>query len=172
MESVEPTEEPREHTKWWWLGIAVLLAVMTVLLWWLARPNPNISKVRARHILIPFTQGDPVSRARARDEIERLRRRLENGEDFADLARDYSGDPGSSSRGGDLGYAYKGDYEDAFEDYVWTAPLHQVSEPITTSRGFHLIEVLDRHISAADRHELELKERAIRGAREEVVGDE
>jgi parvulin-like peptidyl-prolyl isomerase len=131
-----------------------------------ARPNPNVSRVRARHILIPFQQGDPVSRARARDDVERILRQLEQDpERFDELAREYSDDAISASRGGDLGWVQKGEFEDEFESYVWTAPLNEISDPVRTRHGFHIIEVLDRYISEADRYELELKERAMQPTR-------
>ena len=82
------------------------------------------------------------------------------GENFKKLAKDYSNDEFSSPRGGDLGYHRRGVFEPAFETYAWTAPLGQLSDVIQTSYGFHLITVVDRHVSAAEAYETDLGKKA------------
>jgi parvulin-like peptidyl-prolyl isomerase len=162
----------RDYTKYIWLGVAVLILAMLAGLWAWARPEPVMSVARARHILIQANMQDPESRAAAYERALDLRRRLREGEDFARLAREYSGDPGTRHTGGDLGYAPRGVYQDAFDEYVWTAPLRQVSdEPIRTGFGYHLIEVMDRHITEIDRYEIEVGREALERLLEEAEPD-
>lgn len=156
----EPREEPKDRTKWVWLGVLVILVAMVAVLWTLGRQEfRGKSVVRAKHILIQFSAQDPADRAAALKQVTEIRERILNGESFAKLAREYSDDTYSSARGGDLGYQVKGAFEKTFEEYAWKAPLGELSEPITTSHGFHLIVVVDRTLSEADRYEQELMKR-------------
>jgi len=156
----ETQEEPKDRTKFIWLGVVVLVAVMIGILWWRGRPNPSASMVHAKHILIEYDHNDPSDRARALDLITQIRERIMNGESFGALAREYSADPGSAARGGDLGYQQKGTFVPEFEAYVWSAPINQLSDVISTTLGFHLIVVIDRHLTEADLYEMELDKRA------------
>jgi parvulin-like peptidyl-prolyl isomerase len=67
-----------------------------------------------------------------------------DGQDFAELAREYSEDPGSARFGGDLGYAARGTMVPEFEAAAMTMKPGQISDPIETDFGFHLIQLLDR----------------------------
>jgi len=67
--------------------------------------------------------------------------RLDDGEDFADLANEYSNDFGSAIAGGDLGSAQRGVYVAAFEEAVWSSEGGLVQEPVQTEFGFHIIDV-------------------------------
>lgn len=160
FDSDAAAEEPKDRTKWIWLGVVGLVIAMVALLWVLGRPDPKISMARARHILVQFDKSDPADRNRALNLCTDLRERLLRGERFETLAREFSNDPGSSRRGGDLGYYPKGTFAAEFEKYVWTAPEGQLSDIVETSHGFHLIIVVDRHLTAADRYDMELDERA------------
>ncbi|HUW60734.1 MAG TPA: peptidylprolyl isomerase [Candidatus Bathyarchaeia archaeon] len=153
-------QEPKDRTKWLWLGIIAVFAIAVAALWLISRSGPDVSRVHAKHILIKFNKSDPVDRARALQLVNDLRERIMKGESFKKLARDYSNDEFSSPRGGDLGYQRRGMFEPAFEAYVWSAPLDQLSEVIQTSYGFHLITVVDRHTSAAEAYEMELEKKA------------
>lgn len=153
-------EDLRDRTKLVWIGIAVALVAMVVAMAIVFKQTPQGTKVRARHILIAYDRSDPTDRKRALDLIEDLRQQLIDGASFSKLARQYSDDPYSAARGGDLGYSAKGDYVDTFEAYVWSAPIGELSEVITSQHGFHLIEVLDRNISEADQFEMEINRRA------------
>lgn len=153
-------QEPKDRTKWMWLGIIALFAIALAVLWIISHSGPDISRVHAKHILIKFNQTDPVDRARALELINDLRDRIMKGENFKKLAKDYSNDEFSSPRGGDLGYHRRGVFEPAFETYAWTAPLGQLSDVIQTSYGFHLITVVDRHVSAAEAYETDLEKKA------------
>ena len=70
--------------------------------------------------------------------------RLEDGEDFKQLARQFSEDPGSKMDGGELGWSNPGDYDPAFETTLNATKIGQVSQPVKSSFGWHIIEVMDR----------------------------
>lgn len=154
-------EEPKDRTLWIWLGILVLVAIALGVLWALSLTGPDVSRVHAKHILIKFNKADPVDRARALELVNDLRARIMKGESFKKLAKEFSNDEFSSPRGGDLGYQRRGVYEKAFEEYVWTAPVGQLSDVIQTGYGFHLISVVSRHISSVDQYEKELEQKAV-----------
>ncbi len=86
----------------------------------------------ARHILV-----------KARDEAERLKKRLKLGNDFGTLAKKYSLCP-SGKRNGDLGEFRRGQMVKPFEDVVFKKPLHVVHGPVKTRFGWHLIETIYR----------------------------
>ncbi len=87
-----------------------------------------------RHIL--FTEDEE-------EEAEDVKDQLENGGDFAELAKEYSQDPGSRERGGDLGCQPEGGFVRAFEDAAFEAREGEIVGPVKTDFGYHLIEVTD-----------------------------
>lgn len=95
---------------------------------------------RAAHILIEVN--DKVTEAQAKAKIEEVQVRLAKGEKFEALAKEFSQDPGSANNGGDLGYAGPGVYDPAFEKALYSLAKDQVSEPVRTDFGFHLIKLL------------------------------
>lgn len=101
-----------------------------------------IDQTLARHILVATNElvGDDL----ARDTLLGLRERLDAGEDFADLARRQSDDPGSAARGGDLGWVEAGQMVPAFERAMDALGRGEISEPVRTRFGWHLIQVVDR----------------------------
>jgi peptidyl-prolyl cis-trans isomerase SurA len=90
----------------------------------------------------------PMVSESARDEalvkIRDIQKKLQTGEDFAALARQYSSDPGSGSLGGDLGFVQKGELIQSFEDAAFALKPGQISDVVETRFGFHLIQLLDR----------------------------
>lgn len=101
----------------------------------------NLAEQRhAAHILIEVN--DKVSDEQAKARAEEIAERLNKGEDFAALAKEYSQDPGSANNGGDLGLAGPGVYDPAFEDALYKLSDNQVSAPVRTSFGYHLIKLL------------------------------
>ncbi|MFD2643579.1 SurA N-terminal domain-containing protein [Pseudomonas japonica] len=101
----------------------------------------NLAEQRhAAHILIEVNDKQDEAQAKAR--VEEVQQRLAKGEDFAALAKEFSQDPGSANNGGDLGYAGKGVYDPAFEDALYALNQDQVSVPVRTEFGFHLIKLL------------------------------
>jgi peptidyl-prolyl cis-trans isomerase D len=95
---------------------------------------------RGAHILIDVN--DKMTDAQAKAKIEDIQQRLAKGEDFAALAKEFSQDPGSASKGGDLGYAGKGVYDPAFEEALYALNKDQVSTPVRSDFGWHLIKLL------------------------------
>jgi peptidyl-prolyl cis-trans isomerase C len=91
-----------------------------------------MSKASARHILV-------ASEA----ECESLKKQIENGADFADLAKQHSSCP-SGRRGGDLGEFGPGQMVPEFDRVVFSADLNQVQGPVKTQFGYHLLEVTER----------------------------
>jgi peptidyl-prolyl cis-trans isomerase D len=82
--------------------------------------------------------------AAARQHAEELRKEITGGAPFAEVAKRESADTVSGSRGGDLGWWKKGQMDPAFDSAAAALPLHTVSQPVLSSFGFHLIEMLDR----------------------------
>ncbi|MDH2078715.1 SurA N-terminal domain-containing protein [Pseudomonas atacamensis] len=95
---------------------------------------------RAAHILIEVN--DKTTEAQAKAKIDEVQARLAKGEKFEALAKEFSQDPGSANNGGDLGYAGPGVYDPAFEKALYSLSKDQVSEPIRTDFGYHLIKLL------------------------------
>jgi peptidyl-prolyl cis-trans isomerase SurA len=107
-----------------------------------AQAAETVQQTHARHILIKVTP--TVSAADAKRKLLELKERLDNkAAKFEDLARLVSTD-GSAAKGGDLGWLYPGDTVPEFEQAMNNLKLGQVSEPVETSFGYHLIEVLER----------------------------
>jgi peptidyl-prolyl cis-trans isomerase SurA len=107
-----------------------------------AGPVNTVQQTRARHILIKVNQ--IVSAADARRKMIELKERLDNkAAKFEDLARLYSND-GSASKGGDLGWIYPGDTVPEFERAMNALKPGEVSQPVESAFGYHLIEVLER----------------------------
>ncbi|MFG6207160.1 SurA N-terminal domain-containing protein [Pseudomonas retamae] len=101
----------------------------------------NLSEQRrAAHILIEVN--DKTTEAQAKAKIDEVQARLAKGEKFEALAKEFSQDPGSANNGGDLGYAGPGVYDPAFEKALYSLGKDQVSEPVRTDFGYHLIKLL------------------------------
>jgi peptidyl-prolyl cis-trans isomerase SurA len=101
-----------------------------------------VQQTHARHILIKVTP--TMSAADAKRKLMELKERLDNNAaKFEDLARLVSND-GSASKGGDLGWLYPGDTMPEFEAAMNNLKIGEVSQPVETSFGLHLIEVLER----------------------------
>ena len=97
---------------------------------------------QASHILIQLEEGaDETAITEAREKAEGLVARLNAGESFEKLAKENSDDPGSAEIGGDLGYFGRGLMEPDFEEVAFSLKLDEVSEPVLTSFGYHIIKV-------------------------------
>ncbi|MCB1622075.1 MAG: peptidylprolyl isomerase [Thiothrix sp.] len=95
-----------------------------------------------RHILVATGKapGDAGAEAKIRD----LYRQLQQGADFATLARTHSDDPGSAAKDGDLGWTVRGQMVAPFEQVMVSQPLQTVSQPFQTRYGWHILEVLEQ----------------------------
>lgn len=138
-------------------------------------PPQTVTQSRARHILlIPSAQ---LSEAQARDKLNDFRRRIVAGEtDFATLARQNSQD-GSAAQGGDLGWANPGMFVPEFENVMNQLTPGQLSEPLISRFGVHLIQLLERRQAVLNEREQRelirnmLRERKMAEAYENWVRD-
>ena len=96
----------------------------------------------SRHILVQPSEIRTERQAELL--IKDIHKRLLEGEDFKQLARQYSEDPGSKMDGGNLGWANPGEYDPAFESTLNATEIGEISSPVQSSFGWHVIEVLDR----------------------------
>ncbi|HBS83884.1 peptidylprolyl isomerase [Vreelandella alkaliphila] len=101
-----------------------------------------IEEIRARHVLVELTPTRNEDQARAR--AEQARQRLQQGADFASVAREFSDDRGSAMNGGELGWVRPGQTVPAFEEAMGSLSTNQLSEPVRSQFGYHVIEVLER----------------------------
>ncbi len=95
---------------------------------------------RVAHILIETN--DEVTGEEAKEKIDAIYERIMNGEDFGQLAKEFSEDPGSAENGGDLGYNEPGTFVEEFEKTASELALNQVSKPVLTEFGYHIIKLL------------------------------
>ena len=94
------------------------------------------------HIFIKLRPGGK-SRAVSRNLVDSLRQRILGGEDFAQLAEQFSQDPGSARNGGELGFVNRGTFVPAFERVAYALSPGEVSDLVETEFGYHIIEVLE-----------------------------
>jgi len=98
----------------------------------------------ARHILLTVPEdASDDSIAQVKAEADQLIQRIRSGEDFADIARIASQDPGSAARGGDLGIIRPGTMAPAFEEAVFALTESEISVPVRTRYGWHVIQLTD-----------------------------
>jgi peptidyl-prolyl cis-trans isomerase D len=104
----------------------------------------NLEKqVHARHILIKAgSYATPEQKAAAKRQAEELRARAVAGEDFAALARKYSGDAVTAKNGGDFGFLSKGTMPESFDEALFSMKVGDISDVVETPYGYHIIEVL------------------------------
>ena len=100
-----------------------------------------VEQTHARHILIKLSE--ITSENEGRQKLIGIKERLENGIKFEDMAKQYSEDPSANS-GGDLGWINPGDTVPEFEKTMKQLNINQISDPIKTPFGWHLIQVLER----------------------------
>ena len=93
--------------------------------------NKEVTQVRASHLLV-----------QTEEEVKKIREEIVNGKDFAEAAREVSLCP-SGKQGGDLGFFGRGRMVPEFEQAAFTLPVGEVSQPIQTQFGWHLLIVTD-----------------------------
>jgi peptidyl-prolyl cis-trans isomerase C len=91
-----------------------------------------MTRATARHILVD-----------TEDQCQELKKRIASGEDFADVAKEFSSCP-SSAQGGDLGQFGPGMMVKEFDEVVFSADINSLQGPVKTQFGYHLLEVTDR----------------------------
>ena len=116
-----------------------------------AGSGPTVVQTNARHILL--RTGPQLSEAAAAERLNEYRRRIQAGQaDFATLAREHSQD-GSAKQGGDLGWANPGRYVPEFEQALSTLRPGEISEPLVSRFGVHLIQLVDRREAKLNQRE-------------------
>lgn len=101
--------------------------------------------VRVSHILIGASRDAAPEAVETKKKLaESLAARLQNGDDFAELAKQYSDDASSKARGGDMGYIPREKTVPEFSDAAFALKQDQISAPVRTRFGFHLIKLTDR----------------------------
>jgi len=127
-----------------------------------------VEQIHARHILMRpnEVQDDATTRQR----LSALRDRVLAGEDFGALASVTSEDPGSASRGGDLGWSSPGTFDPAFEDALAKLKENEISEPFRTQYGWHIVQLLGRRTH--DQSDEVRRQRVLTALRESKVDEE
>lgn len=101
-------------------------------------------QVHARHILISVAaDATEADQQLALAKAISITQRLKEGEDFATLAETYSDDTGSAAQGGDLGFFPRGQMVSEFEEAAFSLPVGEISDPVKSQFGYHIIEVLE-----------------------------
>ncbi|NOX44112.1 MAG: molecular chaperone SurA [Gammaproteobacteria bacterium] len=101
-----------------------------------------IKQTRARHILVRTNELTPDREAK--EKLNQLKKRIELGDSFDGLAKSHSDDTGSAAKGGALGWVSPGDMVPQFEKMLDATPENEISPPVKTQFGWHIIQVLER----------------------------
>jgi peptidyl-prolyl cis-trans isomerase SurA len=102
----------------------------------------EVEQMKIRHILV--TPNEIIDDETAKQRLEEAREQIESGEDFAELAKLLSDDPGSANSGGDMGWRGPGTFVPEFEEVANNLEPGVVSQPFQTRFGWHILEVVDR----------------------------
>ena len=118
-------------------------------------PPVMVTQTRVRHILLRIRPD--LTQSQAQDQLQKIKQNISSEQTtFAAMAREYSQD-GSAMSGGDLGWSNSGQFVPEFEQVMNRLPPNQVSEPLVSRFGVHLIEVTERRevpISASEQREM------------------
>jgi len=114
-------------------------------------PSVNVTQTRARHILL--RPGPQLNERVAVERLAEFKQRMLSGQAFfANLAREHSQD-GSAQAGGDLGWANPGQFVPEFEEVLNTLAPNQISDPVVSRFGVHLIQALERRVTTLSERE-------------------
>jgi peptidyl-prolyl cis-trans isomerase SurA len=122
--------------------------------------QPRIPKIKASHILVTyFDENNKPDTAKAKATIDSVSAMLNAGGNFEELAAKYSKDTGTKDKGGDLGFFARRQMVKEFDEKAFSMKVGEISEPIQTNFGFHIIKLVDKmkYPSFAD-DEQELKD--------------
>ena len=110
-------------------------------------------EVHARHILIRAAAGDEKASKAAEDKIKAIIARLKKGEDFEKVAKEVTEDPSGKANGGDLGYFSKEQMVPEFSNVAFKLEKGQISEPVKTQFGWHVLKVEDKRVKPTPKFE-------------------
>ncbi len=110
-------------------------------------------EVHARHILIRAAAGDDKASKEAEEKIKAVIVRLKKGEDFEKVAKEVTEDPSGKANGGDLGYFSKEQMVPEFSETAFKLDKGQISEPVKTQFGWHVIKVEDKRVKPMPKFE-------------------
>ncbi|MFQ5863748.1 MAG: peptidylprolyl isomerase [bacterium] len=99
--------------------------------------------LKISHILLKVEPSEAAINE-ARKKAEEILSRIKNGESFAELAKDFSEDPGSASKGGDLGFIERGDFVREFEEVAFLLNPGEISDIVRTRFGLHIIQLIEK----------------------------
>ena len=107
-------------------------------------------QISASHILLMHSESERSSATRTKSEafdlINKIKTQVAAGDDFNDLAKEYSEDPGSALKGGELGWSTPGAFVPIFEQTMSSIALNEISEPFQSQFGWHILQVTDRRM--------------------------
>lgn len=106
-------------------------------------------RAKVRHILIRADRKDNAAVEKARAEADKVVSQLKSGGDFAAIAKEKSADPGSAKNGGLIDYFTRGSMVPEFETYSFTGKIGEISAPVQTDFGFHIIKIEDRKAASS-----------------------
>jgi peptidyl-prolyl cis-trans isomerase SurA len=141
------------------------------LLWVIEKRSPDVTlqqQTKARHILVRANEIRDINQTKAL--ADDLYKKLENGADFAQLAKEYSEDQGSTLQGGDLGWVTPGTMVPEFEDMMKKTNIGDISKPFRTQFGWHILEVEGRReADISDKVKRSNAERALTAQKQDIV---
>jgi peptidyl-prolyl cis-trans isomerase C len=129
-------------------------------------------EVHARHILFRVPAGDEKASKEAEEKLKAVIVRLKKGEDFAKVAAEVTEDPSGKANGGDLGYFTKDQMVPEFSEVAFKLEQGQISEPVKTQFGWHVIKVEDKRVKPAPKFEevkAQIENFVVRKAQAELV---
>ncbi|MGH6725766.1 MAG: peptidylprolyl isomerase [Pseudolabrys sp.] len=130
------------------------------------------TEVHARHILIRAAPGDEKASKEAEDKIKAVIVRLKKGEDFEKVAKEVTEDPSGKANGGDLGYFSKDQMVPEFSAVAFKLEKGQISEPVHTQFGWHVLKVEDKRLKPVPKFEevkAQIEQYVTRKAQAELV---
>ena len=159
-EEVEEISEKKDISKFIWRGIFGFIVIMVIVL--IAQTKGNDVKpigAHVKHILVSTEGGDPEVQQAGLERIIDIKRQLDEGANFSQMAAEYSDDPTTKMQGGDLGWIARDDMTANFDAYVWRGPIGKFSDPVKTNYGYHIIYIVDRNISDAEAYQQDINRR-------------
>jgi peptidyl-prolyl cis-trans isomerase SurA len=106
--------------------------------------HSEIDQVLVRHILV--TPNEIIDNETAKQRLDDALARIDKGEDFGEIAKILSDDPGSANSGGEMDWSGPGTFVPEFEEIVNAAEIGEISEPFQSRFGWHIVEVMDRRV--------------------------